>query len=94
MAYRAKARSIVQAVTRAEHWRCVGEQNIERFGPNYGASHSASQEACHNTKINRRLRYVETAEFDEYNRVVMIMRMHSSTRAAVIAGLYERAPTW
>jgi hypothetical protein len=94
MAYRARARSIVGAVTRAEFWRCVGQDNIERFGANYGASHSASQEACWNTKINRRLRYVETAEMEDAKRVIVMLRLHGSARAAVIAGRYERAPTW
>lgn len=84
MAYRAKAKSIVQAVTRAAHW--LRDEGI--------SIHSASYEACRGTKVNKHLTYVETAEFEDAKRVTMMLKLHGSIRAAVIAGRYERAPTW
>ena len=90
MAYRAKAKSIVQAVTRAEHWKKFDE----RMPFTVGMRHSPSTEACRGTKVHRRCSYVETAEFAEYQHLVAMRALHGSVRAAVLAGVYERAPTW
>lgn len=82
MAYRAKAKSIAQAVTRSL-----------RYGENVRPS-PLSGEACWNTKINRRTRYVEAAEFEEYKHIRAMIGLYGNARAAVIAGRYERASTW
>ena len=94
MSYRAKAKSIVQAVTRAEHWKRFEGHTQEVMPFTYASTHALSSEACRGTKIHRRCSYVETAEFAEYQHLVAMRALHGTVRAAVLAGAYERAPTW
>lgn len=95
MPYRAKAKTIVQAVTRAEAYRAYWP-GLMQFGmpPTWGMLHSNSSEACWNTKINKRLRYTEVADTEDYRHMLDRVGAFGSSRAAVMAGRYERAPSW
>lgn len=82
MSYRARAKTIVGAVT-----RCIDDSPFSR-------SPSFSMGACWNTKIERRLRFVETVEkTSDWHEFVILkeaVRRHGTIRAAVAAGYFER----
>lgn len=81
MAYRARAKTIVGAVT-----RCI-DDGLRVMSPSF------SMGACYNTKIERRLRFIETAEktsdWYEFVKLKEAVRRHGSIRAAVAAGYFE-----
>lgn len=86
MAYRSKAKSIVEAVDRSM-WG-IDPDNV------YIRPWTLTTQACRGTKLRKFLDYSSVADYEDAKHSSVMIQMHGSARAAVIAGRYERAPSW